>query len=457
MMMMRQTISALLIVVLPFIVTAQRPADAPTVFIHATILDMTGAPAKRDMTVIVIGNKIEAIGRSGSVSVPKASRIVNATGKYLMPGLWDMHVHLSLAGETGFSVLLANGVTGVRDMGGDLKEIDAWRDRILTGKLAGPRVFRAGPVVDGPKDAEYRLTVNDPNEARIAVRDLKRQGVDFIKVHNAIPPTAYFALAAEAKKKNFSFVGHIPAGVTAAEVSDAGQKSIEHTESLFDFPIAEAAKRSKDPKEIFAQALATFSGDMAKPLFRKFVKNRTWFVPTLVEYRSFAFRSDIAAHPDERDKYVAASLKDYWKKTFPVRGNADAYAAPKALLQEFIRLVGSMKKEGVDVMAGTDLGARDVYPGFSLHDELELLVSAGFTPLDALRSATVGPARFFGIQSSSGTIAKGKVADLILLDADPLENVTNLRKIAAVVANGRYFDRETLNKMLADVVATNAK
>jgi imidazolonepropionase-like amidohydrolase len=452
---MRNLITSLLLLnFLSSLLAAQKPSsNQPIVLTHVTIIDMTGEPPKPDMTVVIVGQRIDTIGRTGKVRVPKDSRIVDADGKYLVPGFWDMHVHLSLATEIALPLLLANGVTGIREMGGDLKQIDAWRNRIAAGELLGPQIVRAGPVVDGPKDADYRLTITNPIEARNAVRQLKRLGVDFIKIHNAVPREAYFALADEAKKLNISFAGHIPAGITAAEASDAGQKSIEHTESLLDFPVAEAMKRTKDPKEIFNQALAAYNEDKAKLLFRRFAKNGTWFVPTLVEYQAFAFRADIAAHPDERNKYVAASAKEYWNKTFPVRGTAETFAARKSLLQKFLEFVGEMRREEVSVMTGTDLGVRDVYPGFSLHNELELLVKAGFSPLEALQSATVKPAKFLGLEKSLGTIEKGKTADLVLLEANPLENIANTKKISAVITKGRYLPNETLQKMLADVEA----
>ncbi len=455
---MKYFVLILLIVILPFTATAQRGTlTSALVLEHVTIIDLSGGPSRNDMSVVVVGRKIESVGRTGKVRIPKGALKVDGKGKFLIPGLWDMHVHLSLAGESALSALVANGVTSVRDMGGDLKEIDAMREMITAGQLIGPRILRSGPVVDGPKDADYRLVVRTPDEARSAVRRLKALGVDFIKIHNAIPRAAYYALANEARKAGLSFTGHIPAGMSAAEVSDAGQRSIEHTESLLDLPVADAAKRTKDPNEIFALALGAYSGSKGDLLFRRFVKNGTWFDPTLVEYRSFAFRADLEVRPDGRTRYVATKLKEYWNKTFPVRGDEKAYAARKSLFQEFLRLVGRMQREGVQLIAGTDLGARDVYPGFSLHDELELLVAAGLTPLEALRAATINPARFFGKQSSFGKIANGHAADMVLIDADPLRDISNTKKISAVFVNGRYLDRGSLDKMLADVRAANEK
>lgn len=420
----------------------------PIVFTHVNVIDATGRPPMPDMTIIITGDRIIGLGKTGKISIPKDAQVVDCTDKFLIPGLWDMHVHLSLATEAALPALIANGVTGVRDMGGDLKQIDDWRERIVSGKLLGPRIVRAGPVVDGPKDAEYRVTITNPKEAVEAVLSLKRSGVDFIKIHNAVPRDAYFALARECKRQHISFVGHIPAGISPAEASDAGQRSIEHTESLMDYPVAEAMKSTKDLKKIFNQAITAYNEDKTKVLFEKFVKNDTWFVPTLVEYHAFAFRADLADDPDYRNKYVAVSTKDYWNKTFPVRGTAEIFAVRKEFFQKFLGLVSMMRREGVSVMAGTDLGARDIYPGFSLHDELDLLVKSGFSPMEALQTATRNPARFLGRLLSSGTIEKSKIADLVLLEANPLENIQNTRKIAAVVLRGKLILKPELQMML---------
>ena len=425
----------------------------PLVLTHVTLIDMTGSPPSADTTVVITGDRISNIGKSGAVRIPKDATVIDASGKFLIPGLWDMHVHLSLATRSSLSVLVANGITGVRDMGGDLTEIDRFRDAIANRSLVGPHIYRAGPVVDGPKEAEYRLTITTPSEARQAVLRLKAQQVDFIKVHNAIPRDAYVALMDEAQKQGLTVSGHIPAGMTAAEVSDMGQRTIEHTESLMEFPMAQAAKHTKEPKEIFAETVDAYDDAHAQELFQRFKRNGTWFVPTLVEYRSFAYRADLVKEPDPRNKYVPSSLRKYWENTFPVRGGPEAYAARKMMLAKLETLVVQMYKQGVPLMTGSDLGARDIYPGFSLHDELALLVDAGLTPMAALQAATVMPAKFLGKEDLYGTIKIGKIADLVLLDANPLDSISNTQTIRAVIMNGSYVGRDELDKML-DVAAT---
>lgn len=425
---------------------------------HVTVIDATGNSPLPDMTVVVSGNRIAALGRAGRVRVPRNARVVDATGKFLIPGLWDMHVHLSLATELAMPALIANGVTSVRDMGGDLDQIDAWRRKISGGSLLGPRVVRAGFIVDGQKpDAPYRLTVTNVTQARRAVITLKRRGVDFIKVHNAIPREAYFALAAEARRRNIPFVGHIPKEVTPAEASDAGQLGIEHTESLFDHILSGASQRGQTARDGLDRAFAAYQDDPATRLFRRFRRNGTWYDPVLVTYRSFAFRTDTAANPDPRNRYVAASTRRMWDKHQPLRTDlpAETIALRKTVFQRFLELVGLMRRERVNILAGTDAGGiRDVVPGFSLHDELMLLVQAGLTPMEALQAATRNPAIISGMSDSLGTVERGRLADLVLLDANPLENIENTKRIAAVVVNGRYVPKSELQAMLAQVEAT---
>ncbi|HVF27019.1 MAG TPA: amidohydrolase family protein [Pyrinomonadaceae bacterium] len=425
---------------------------------NVTVIDATGSPPLPNMTVVISGNRIVALGRTERVRVPRNAQVINGTGKFLIPGLWDMHIHLSLATELVIPALIANGVTGVRDMGGSIDQIDEWRRRIAGGDLLGPRIVRAGSVVDGQKpDAPFRLTVTSTTEARQAVISLKRRRADFIKVHNAVPREAYFTLANEARRQNVSFVGHIPKEITPAEASDAGQRSIEHTESLFENIISSASQRGQSARDALNQAFAAYHDDRAATLFRRFRRNGTWYDPVLVTYRSFAFRKDFAANPDPRNRYVAASTRRSWDQYQPIPQNlpAETISLRKSVFQRFLELVGLMRREQVNILAGTDAGGiRDVIPGFSLHDELALLVQAGLTPMEALQTATRNPATFLGMSASLGTVERGKFADLVLLEANPLENIKNTQIIDAVIVNGRYVPKSELQSMLAHVETT---
>ena len=444
---------SVLFLFLIFTQTNQTSQSKPLVFTHVTVIDATDAPPHPDMTVIITGDRITNLGKTGKIRVPKGAQVVDGTGKFLIPGLWDMHVHLSITTESTLPAFVANGVTGVRDMGGDLSQIDGWRKEIAAGVLTGPRIFRAGPLVDGPKKtAMYRLTVNNPTEARQAIIFLKEQGVDFIKIHNRVPRDAYFALADECRKQKITFAGHVPRGVSAEEASEAGQRSIEHTEVLVEAAAFQQGSQAKSPE----QALATYTDERRKSLFAQFAKNGTWYCPTLIEYRNFAFETDPSVLDDPRQKYLAPATKEYIEKFFPAPPRdtpVEQYAGRRAFFQTFFGLVSEMQRAGVGILAGTDPPARGVFPGFSLHDELALLVQAGLTPTEALQAATRNPAKFFGKLDSFGTIEKGKIADLVLLEGNPLENIQNTRQIAAVVHGGKLIPKLELQMMLNKVEA----
>jgi imidazolonepropionase-like amidohydrolase len=419
---MREILALLLFILLPTSLVAQSRLTVesrPVVFNRVTVIDMTGAPPKPSMTVIVVGSRISALGTTGKVRLPKNAQIIDASGKYLIPGLWDMHTHLSFAGETVFPVLIANGITGVRDMGGDLNQIDGWRREIMNGMRLGSYIVRAGSFVDGVKpEAKYRLTVTNEAEAKQAVRTLKQQGVDFIKIHNALSRDAFFALASEARKQKIPLAVHLPRGVSAAEASDAGAKSLEHIEILLESALYRQGATAKTLKEAYEEN----TGEKGTALFARFVKNKTYYVPTLVAYRAF-----VRAGEDEQ-----------------------SIAGRKALFQRFIELVGAMNRAGVGIMAGSDFADKEagIQPGFDLHDELALFVEAGITPMQALQSATSKPTGFLGLSNSLGTIERGKIANLVLLEANPLDNIGNTRKISAVMVNGRYLSKEKLQEML---------
>jgi imidazolonepropionase-like amidohydrolase len=379
------------------------------VLTHITIIDCTGAPAQPESTVVIAQGHITAVGPSDGIKIPAGTRVVDATGKFLIPGLWDMHGHLTDATEDAFPLLIMNGVTGVRDMGGDLAQLDRWRSEIDKGSRVGPHIIRAGPLVDGPKEGvSNRLTVRTPEEARQAVHTLTTKGVDFIKVHNALPPEAFFALMDEAHKEHISVAVHLPKNVSSAEASDAGVASLEHVETLTE----NALWRKGATAKTIEQGLDEILGPIGQDLFQRFVKNGTWYVPTLVAYeRGFVLWSD--------DSESVKPRLDIHEKN--------------------IEVIRMMHKAGVEIMAGSDFSDWALVPGVDLHNELALLVEAGFTPMEALQAATLNPAKFLGRTDTYGTIQVGRAADLVLLDMNPLEDISHTRKIHAVVLGGTFY------------------
>lgn len=419
--------------------------------VHARVIDMAGRETIEDGTIVVMDDRIGAVGPHTSVTVPAGARVVDLGGKTVIPGLWDMHVHLTDAREIVLPALIAHGVTGVRDMGGDLELIDRWRADIRSGETVGPRIARAGPYVDGHKpDAPYRYEVTDPTEARAAVRELVERGVDFIKLHNAVPRDAYFALAAAARDRGISFGGHVPLTVDPMEAVRAGQASLEHATTFFEGTFA------ADYSDMGAMlsGLVDFVEGGGTELIDTLVKRRTHVTPTLVATERRGRRGALADDPAMCQRYVAASLLEQWDRFSPVQEKDRSPAVVEArqhFTELMVRFSGRLHDAGVPLLAGSDLAARDVCPGTSLHEELEMLVDAGLTPREALSTATISPARFLGLEDVTGTIEPGKWADFVVLDGDPLVDISNVGRVHAVVRRGQLLDRARLDVLLGDV------
>lgn len=440
----------------------------PLAFTHVTVIDATGAPPAANMTVVIDDQHIVALGKSGSTRPPRGARIVDARGKYLIPGLWDMHVHTVFGDwlpeneRVTLPLFVANGITGVRDMGGDLPVLKRWRADIAAGRLLGPRMIIAGPMLDGPTPRfPSSAPIANADDGRRVVDELRAQGVDFIKIQSLIPRDGYFAAADEAKKIGITFVGHVPDAVRASEASNAGQRSIEHFTGIFEGCSPLEDELIKGPKTLGRYA-TTYDPERARQLIELMARNQTWQVPTLVWERGQWLIDDIDLSHDPLIRYAPHAWKD---RTWPMFVKAilsDLDVDPLPVRQHFVQMeldmTLAMFKAGVPFMAGTDTAAGvHVFPGFSLHQELGLFVRAGLTPMQALQTATLNPAKFMGRLADMGTVERGKLADLVLLDASPLDDIANTRRIRAVVLAGRYFDRADLDRMLKGIEAAAAE
>ena len=436
----------------------------PTLIIHdVTVIDTTGGPAKPHRTVIVHDGRIDAVeGSDAEVGVHSPGTQVDGTGKYLIPGLWDMHVHMVFgdwfprAKQLTLPLFIANGITGVRDMGGELDVLQQWRKEISAGALIGPRIVMSGPMLDGPQPRfPASIAIKTPDDGRRAVDDLKHRGVDFIKLQSLIPRDAVFAIADEAKKRDITFVGHVPDAVRASEASNIGQKSFEHLIGIFEGSSPLEDRFIKGAKTE-SQFLSTYDPKLAEKLFALLAKNQTWQCPTLVWERGGNLIEVRDLAHDTRAQYVPAYWKEVTWKRFTDQieheFNTDELATRRRFVEKELEVVNAMHQAGIPFIAGTDTPPGVyIFPGFSLHEELERFVAAGFSPLEALQTATLNPAKFLGRENELGTIEKGKLADMVLLDANPLDDIRNTQKIAGVVANGRYFSRTDLDNMLAEV------
>ncbi len=461
---------------------ANSAAEIPLAITHVTIVNSQGPPQK-DATVIVSRGVIEWIGDARDHRRPahQDELQLDARGKFLIPGLWDMHTHIAgISAEPAWSknvllpLLVANGITGIRDMGGDLRALQQWRREIASGALLGPQIVAAGPMlVPAPPPGKAKSTdpsilqVGSATEARAAVDALQKQGADFIKVIQ-LSREAYFAVAAESKKDGISFAGHVPRGVTASEASAAGQKSIEHiiySSLALDCSSQEAdlrrrlqeASSKKDGSDaaVFDNADRTFSPQKAAALWATLLRNGTWVTPTLYPISTLA-HSPQQSPDDPLLAYIPLALQKEWRPAEPPSQRALADAAWWNRQYENDRkLTGEMHRAGVRLLAGSDSLDRCVFPGSSLHYELRELVAAGLTPQEALQTATENPAEFLS-RKDSGMIKAGQRADMVLLDADPSQKIENTQKISAVVLAGQLLARKDLDALLEKARAAAA-
>ena len=446
---------------------------------RVTVIDATGRGLEPNMTVIADGDRIVAVRPWRKTHIPRKAVVIDGTGKFLIPGLWDMHVHGASDARAPWSRLLflANGVVGVRDMSGP-PDAHAWRAAHASNEDPSPTIYLGSPIIDGPNPVwPESIVVTDEAQGREVVEQQRERGADFIKVYSRLSRNSYFAIADEANKCRIPFEGHVPESVTAAEASDAGQKSIEHLtrvadgcskeeksidsemqqqEALFRAPGGTMAGKIDSGKSIIRlnmRVVETFDEATAQSLFALFVKNRTWQCPTLTLLR--ALIDDPLPANDPRLKYLSREVRAKWDagyyKNVPPEPRAAIAKLNRLQFDESKKLVGLMYRAGVPILAGTDTMNPQCFPGFGIHDELALLVDAGLSPLAALQAATRNAAEFMGQLDRRGTIEVGKTADLVLLDKDPLTDIHNTRSIQAVVLGGKLYPRAALDAMLAKV------
>lgn len=433
--------------------------DAPLVIHDVSVVDVDAGRVVPAQDVVVRGGRIASVGPTAAAVVPGA-HVVEGRGAFLVPGLWDMHAHPHRAGRavTHYPLHVAHGVVGIRAPGAPLDSILAWRRAWRADDLV-PRVWWGSPIVDGdPPVLDWSPVARDSASAVALVARLDSLGFDFVKVYDRLPRDAYFALAAEARRRGLAVEGHVPLRVIPVEAVDAGQRVVEHVTLVLESCLpgaldrAAAGWRSESmlllADTLLAASLDTYDAIACDRLFARFRQAGTWHVPTLVQGRGW-FRDD--STPDPRDRLIPRAMLAEWRR-YPATLPARRRAAGRRVVRRQLELVGAMHRRGVRVLAGTDASDEPwVYPGASLHDELALLVEAGLSPLDALRAATIEPARYLGAADSLGLVAPGHAADLVLLDANPLDDVRNTTRIRAVVLRGRLLDRQTLDGMLDDV------
>lgn len=414
---------------------------------HISVIDVVQGNILTDRTVAITDSLISAVRSVRDISIPRNAKVINCKGKYLIPGLWDMHVHLGNATRSALPLFIVNGITGVRDMGTKrFDSIQSWRKQIGSGCLTGPRIISSGPILNGGNNLpDFQISINTAEEATRVVDSLAAIGVDFIKVHGGLTKETYFAIAVASARRHLPFAGHIPlsntgVGVTGEEAAEAGQRSLEH---MLGIPFA------RDTIQAYQHMYPT--EESLRRLFAVLSKHGTFITPTLSVYYIPADYQAISAKQDALLKYISPGLRSFWASQIGGWPTRDKIFM-NWLLKARMNMILPLKDAGIPLLAGTDTGFPFVLPGFGLHEELKYLVAAGLSPLEALRTATINPATFLRKQDKLGSVEKGKLADLVILNGDPTGNIQSLQSIEAVIVNGKLFDRSALDVELKKVV-----
>jgi len=437
---------------------AANAGAADLVIRNVTVAGVGGAPAVANATVIVRGDRIAAIGPAAEVAIAEDARVIDGSGKFLLPGFMEMHAHLSKARASSLGLFIVNGVTTVRDLGGDHEELLRWRREIRAGTRVGPRILMAGPYLESTANIErmrkdpvseriepferIRIGVGSPEEARKIVASLAAKEVDFLKIRTVANRETYLALNAAADAHGIPLVGHVY-GIPPEVVLASGQDSVEHG---------------------FYPTLQSTSRDERLAVWRQFAARGVPVVPTLVTLfestflpreRLHAVTEDAEGKVDPRRKYISRFSMLDWREQV-LEASEERTKNLRKMWDDFARRdLREMHEAGVEILAGSDVAVVNIYPGFSLHDELALFVSElGMTPAEAIDRATRRPARLLRLGDSVGTVERGKIADLVLLDADPRQDIRNTRRIAAVIVQGKLYDAPALERLRAAVVAS---
>ena len=420
-------------IVIAAILAALSPAHAqspgPAAIVNATVIDVVTGERRPGITVVTQAGRIAAMGKG--IAIPRDAKRVNGKGKFVIPGLWDMHTHHQGTGADCLDLFVAKGVVGTRDMGGDADFILPLRERVRSGAVLGPEIVASGPMLDdAPAGFPYRRRVTNSQEAIAAVRDLKRLGVDFIKVHDHTPREVFFAIASESPKVGLSFAGHVPSAVTVEEAAHAGMRSIEH---LANYRVFDDCSTGD-----------TYSPSDCAKLFDKLAAQGVWQTPTMAFFQTIP--DVFSGAPLRHAEYASDSLLALTRNNIEVSHVAPAVLEKGRVAGRLSLLaIHDLQARGSRFLAGCD----GLVPGFCLHDELEWFTRAGFSPLEALQTATINPARFLGREAWQGTVEVGKRADLLVLDADPLIDIRNTTRISAVILGGKLLTKPTLDGMIA--------
>ena len=422
--------------------------------IDVTVVDVENGTAVPGQTVVVVDDRIDKIGAQAELGLQERAQTVNGHGLYLMPGLVDAHVHYLDAPVFG-RLMIANGVLLVRDMGMPTDYILKLRDQLNRGETLGPEMIATGAILDGhpPLIPQVSLGIKTPEEGRVAVRKQAEAGVDMIKVYSGLDEDVFLAIVEEAQKHGLKVVGHVPESVYI-EAAAAGLRSSEHLlgfekviAKLLGEPVNLRYAGMGSDADYFRRLGEVDPAELAG-VYQRLRTSGLTVCPTIVTFKTFIDLRAFQAGSFPRSEYISPEVLGIWKSLWSPQGEL-----PDFIWQGWAHMVSDLNKAGVPLMVGTDLLTPGILPGYAVHEEMAIWQEAGIPPADVLRSATIVPAQFMGLGDRLGSVSEGKTASMVLVRANPLEDVRNAQQIEGVFLRGQYFSREDLDRLLDEAKA----
>jgi imidazolonepropionase-like amidohydrolase len=419
------------------------------------VLDIEQGKFKPDQTIIIEGERIQRILPVLPAPIPDNTELIDGNGLYVIPGLIDAHVHYFDLATFG-QMMIAHGILAVRDMGNMNEQVLPTRDGLNQGNLLGPEMVVVGNILDGnpPNIPPISVICKTPEEGRAAVRQQIEAGVNQVKVYSRLEKDVYLAILDEAHKKGYKVAGHVPEGVYIEEAVEAGQDCLEHLfgfekviGKLLDGPIT-LATGGMIPDSHYWPRLPEVQREFSAVL-KRICDLGAIFCPTNVTFRNMSRRGELEAGTHPMSEYMTPLVRGMWASLWPASPTETEHLA--LIWPYMLQATRLLYEAGARLIVGTDLLVPGVIPGYSVHEEMELWQEAGVPPADILRSATLIPAQFLGLGERMGSIEVGKIASMVLLRGNPLEDIRNTQKIQGVFQRGKFFSRADLDQFLAEV------
>ncbi|WP_029033668.1 amidohydrolase family protein [Salinimicrobium terrae] len=463
---MKNTLFGALMCLLLFSACNSPKESTDLLILNATVLDVETGKEMPGKMIAISGDTIRAVLDIEESEKFTATKVIDAENQYVMPGLWDMHVHFrggdTLVAENKdlLPLFLAYGVTTVRDAGGDITQsVLDWRQKINSGELDGPAIFTSGPKLDGPEPAwDGSIEVAGLEDIPAALDSLEQLKVDYVKMYDgSLTKEVFYGIIAAAEERGLKTTGHMPMSADILKGVDLGLDGSEHLYYVMKAcsPKADSLTRVNPGYGMMDEIIDTYDPQLAQQVFQKLKENKVFVTPTLHIGKTLSEILDVDHSTDSLLPYISSGLqKTYGGRIEGAkRARASGSTMREKMEEKSLEMIKPMYDSGVPLMAGSDCGAFNsyVYPGGSLHNELERLVAAGLTPIEAIKTSVINGPAFFGLENSYGSIEPGKMADLLILNSNPFENIEKLREVSYVLAKGEIYEQEKLREMMQAV------